>query len=212
LNLYQVITTLQDPQLGEALEGFVADTLPAFKEIASAHPLQFPEPGHCSMAECFWLYYLVKALQPAVVIESGTFHGYSLYFLRAAATGRVLGFEPTYEVQISTDEIDLYDHDWMSAPLDDVPWSDTLVFFDDHIDTDQRVQECIQRGVHRAIFHDNYLRLGQSHLSFRYANLHGLINFQYVFPRLRSDPIFVDTTHNLQSYRWLTYAEIILPT
>lgn len=212
MNLYQIITTLQDPQLAEALENFVADKLSTFKKIASAHSLQFPEPGHCSMTECFWLYYLVEALQPAVVIESGTFHGYSLYFLRAAATGRVLGFEPTFELQIPIEYIDIYTHDWMDTPLDGIPWADTLVFFDDHVDTDQRVQECIERGVHRVVFHDNYLRLGQSHLSLRFANLHGLISFQYIFPSLRCDPIFVDTMHNAQAYRWLTYAEIVLPT
>jgi len=208
-SLYEIISQLQDPELIDALEGYIAANLPEFKTIVAAHPLKNPKGGHCSMTEAFWLYHLCKSLQPQLVIESGSLQGYSLYFLRAAAPGRVLSFDPYRKPIIPLDGIEYSACDWTEHDFGDVP-DCTLAFFDDHIHQGDRVRQCKQRGVRHAIFHDNYLRPDQSHIPLRYANLLGLIQRQFIFPRIRSDKIFIDRSVNSQGYRWLTYVEIII--
>ena len=89
MNLYEIITTQQDPQLANSLEEFVKQNLPEFKEIFHLHLLKKFSFGCISVGEAFWLYYLVKAINPKIVIESGTYEGYSLYFLRRAVPLRL---------------------------------------------------------------------------------------------------------------------------
>lgn len=210
MDLYDIITTLQEPHLTIALEAFVEAMLPEFKAVLAAHPLKEPHDGRCSVAEAFWLYWLVKTLEPRVVIESGTSEGYSLWFLKRAAPEdtRVIGFDPYHEPDIPLDDIEFYKHDWMCKNLDDVPGLETLIFFDDHFNQQIRVEQCVWRGVRHAVFHDNYLTAGQGHLPLRYASLHGLVKRQHIFSNLRCDEVFTSYDTNQQFYRWLTYVEV----
>lgn len=208
--LYQIISQLQDPELIETLENYIALNLPMFKRVVANHPLENPKLGHCSVDECFWLYHMCRSLAPQLIIESGSLEGYSLYFLKAAAhpDARVLSFDPYRKPTISLDGIEYYPYDWTEHDFGDLPFC-TLVFFDDHTHQGNRVRQCNWRGIQHAIFHDNYLRPNQSHIPLRYANLLGLVVRQFIFPRIRSDNIFVDQTANSQSYRWLTYVEVV---
>ena len=208
--LYQILTRMKYPPLGDALEAFVESGLPEFKEVLATHPLDEPMDGHCSVGEAFWLYWLVKSLEPRVVIESGSLEGYSLWFLRQAApeTTRVLAFDPYHEPAIPMDGIEFYPVDWMESDLRGLPGQETLAFFDDHFNQRVRVEQCVWRRIRHTAFHDNYTRPDQSHLSLRYAGLADLLRCQFVFPDLRCDPIFTDHETNRQAYRWLTYCEI----
>jgi len=208
--LYQILTEMKYPPLGAALEAFIEAGLPEFKEVLVAHPLQNPENGHCSVGEAFWLYWLVKSLEPKVVIESGSLEGYSLWFLRQAAPqgSRVLAFDPHNEPAIPLDGIDFYPFDWMETNLNALPGRETLVFFDDHFNQRVRVEQCVWRRIRHTAFHDNYTRPDQGHLPLRYAGLADLVRCQFIFPDLRCDPVFTDYETNRQAYRWLTYCEI----
>lgn len=208
MNLYEIITTLQDPELAQALEDFVAQHLPEFKRVLKDHPIQSPWGGCFSIAEAFWTYYLIQALQPKVVIESGSLEGFSLYFLlRAAPQAKAYAFDPHYSPK-AVGEFQYHDCDWTEYVFDNLPGQHTFVFFDDHIHTGMRMRQAKERGVRHLLFHDNYLKAGQSHMSPRYWGVKDLALFQYIFPRLRCDPIFTSTQYNPQNYRWLTYIEL----
>ena len=183
--------------------------LPEFRQVLYAHPLKRPSQGCISVAEAFWIYYLVQSLEPEVVIESGTFEGYSLYFLRCAASeAKVLGFDPFQSPKLMLDEVQYHACDWTQHSFDNLPGDRTLAFFDDHQHQGKRLRQAAQRGIRHLLFHDNYLTPFQSHVPVRFCNLLGLVRHCYVFDRLRCDPIFVSTDHNPQNYRWLTYIEL----
>nr|MBC8459173.1 hypothetical protein [Deltaproteobacteria bacterium] len=84
-SLYEIINIPHDPELIQALDEFVELNLLEFKQILEDHPIQIPWGGAFSTAEAFWTYFLVKSLQPDVVIESGSYEGFSIYFLLRAA-------------------------------------------------------------------------------------------------------------------------------
>lgn len=209
-DLYNIITTQQDPQLAEALDQFVSELLPEFKAVLFEHPLKAPSVGCISVSEAFWLYTLIRSLQPEVIIESGTFEGYSLYFCHRAAPphARIISFDPFKEPKLRLSTVEYCRTDWTKYHWDSLLNKKTLIFFDDHLHQGKRLQQASQRHIRHILFHDNYLTPVQSHVPIRYCNLLTLAKHCYIFERLHSDPIFRDMSINPQAYRWLTYIEL----
>jgi hypothetical protein len=202
VNLYEIISTLQDPPLKKALDEYARSRLPEFKQVLSAHPLRTNSIGGISICEAFWLYNFVKDLHPSTIIESGTLYGFSLYFLcraRSASGGKVLSFDPFTEPKL-TFGAEYHKDDWVSYQ---VP-PGAFVFFDDHVDQGRRLMEAKKKGVKHVMFHDNYLNRRHSHTPIRLCDTSSA-QMVYIFDRLDFDPIFTDTTNNAQTYRWLTY-------
>ena len=210
MNLYEIITSKQDPELATALEQYVNSLLPEFKQVLSEHPLRTPSLGCVSVTEAFWLYGLVQSLKPEVIVESGTFEGYSLYFLWRAASPstQIISFDPFTKPKVEFPGVQYQATDWTKGQPNALPGTRTLVFFDDHIHQGKRLQQASKRHIRHVVFHDNYITPIQSHVPIRYCNLLALAKHCYTFDRLRSDPIFCDTSINPQGYRWLTYVEL----
>lgn len=209
MNLYEIITTQQDPQLASCLEEFVRAHLSEFKQVLSAHPLKRPTQGCISVTEAFWVYYLIEALRPEVVIESGSLEGYSLHFLeRAAPQARIYSFDPFVRPKAMPERVQYHACDWTQYDLENLPGNHTVAFFDDHLHQGKRLHQALRRRIRHLLFHDNYVTPFQSHVPVRYCNLLGLARYCYTFDRLQCDPIFVSTGHNPQGYRWLTYVEL----
>jgi hypothetical protein len=210
MDLYQIITTKQDPELIAALEQVVAELLPEFKRVVGEHPLRTPSRGCVSITEAFWLYALTRSLKPRVIIESGTFEGYSIFFLWSAAPSdaRVISFDPFTKPKFRLPGVEYYAMDWTEHNWSSLPGDQTLIFFDDHLHQGRRLWQAYRQDIRHLVFHDNYVTPVQSHIPIRYVNLLGLVKHYYIFDRLRSDPIFCDTSANPQAYRWLTYVEL----
>ncbi len=204
--LHDIITTQQDPELGSSLRAFVADKLAEFKAVVKRH--DGSALGGISNAEVFWLYFLIKAIRPTQIIESGTFHGYSLYFIVEAVDWpcRIISFDLDLQHTPRYNGVEYCEHDWMEYTDGLQAGDGTLVFFDDHIDHDRRLAEAVVQGQQHIVFHDNYLRTDQSHRSVRFCDLRDAW-FCYTFPAIYSDPVFTDTEKNAQTYRWLTYMQ-----
>lgn len=210
MNLYEIITTLQDPDLAVALEEFVEKNLPEFKAVFSGMPKR-KYSGAISRCEAFWLYFLTKALRPKVVIESGTWRGFSLYFLwKAAPEARIISFDPYQEPFYRHEGVEYVRFDWTEpdAKLGELPGKETLIFFDDHKHQGLRLRQALTRGVRHVVFHDNYVSMTGSHVPIRFCDLRGLARYCYVFDRLRCDPIFTEAERWELGYRWLTYVEL----
>jgi len=208
--LYDIITTRQDPELIRALDQHVEQMLPKFREVLAEHPLREPRSGCCSVAEAYWLYALVRSLDLKVIVESGTFEGYSLYFLRraAASDSRVVSFDPYVKPSFELSGVDYFATDWTDHDWTALPGERALIFFDDHLHHGRRLWQAHRHGVRHLVFHDNYVTSVQSHVPVRFVNLLGLARVCFTFPRLRCDPIFRDQSINPQTYRWLTYVEL----
>jgi hypothetical protein len=209
MDLYEIITTLQDPQLADELDRFVVELLPEFKNVLQEHPLENPSSGCLSVTEAFWLYALAKSIAPDFLIESGTMEGYSLYFLwRAAAEqAKIFSFDPS-PPKVRYPGVEYNQCDWTEKTFGLSNAKKSLIFFDDHIHQGKRLKEAVARGIKHVVFHDNYATSLQSHVPIRWCNLQGLATHCYTFDRLRGDPIFTDRSRNPQGYRWLTYVGV----
>ncbi len=211
LNLYEIITIIpHDPELIQALDEFVKLNLPEFKQVLNDHPIQIPWGGAFSTTEAFWTYFLVKSLQPDVVIESGSYEGYSLYYLlKAAPQAEAYSFDP-YNAPKKVGDFQYRAYDWTEYDFGR-PLTDAFVFFDDHIHQGKRLKQAKERGVRHVLFHDNFLKPKSvhGHTSLRFCGTGELAKFQYIFPRLNCDPVFDSTKERPQYYSWLTYVELL---
>jgi len=207
-NLYEIITTLNDPELIQALDEFVELNLPEFKQVLIDHPIQVPWGGAFSTTEAFWTYFLVKSLQPDIVLESGSYEGFSIYFLlRAAPKAEIYSFDPNNEPK-KVGNFHYHAYDW-EEHIFDRPLKNAFVFFDDHVHQGDRLRQAKERGIRHTLFHDNFLSLTHGHIPLRFCGVEGLAKFQFIFPRLNCDPIFDSTKERPQYYSWLTYVELI---
>lgn len=206
MTLPEIIAGDMEPVLGRRLCEYVDAHLEEFKGVLADHPVK-DNTGGISVCEAFWLYCLVKDLQPEMIVESGTLHGFSLYFLwKAAPSSEIHSFDPGCKPEIKLRDVEYHSCDWMDY-FNSQPPRDSLVFFDDHQDQGERFEEACEHGVDHAVFHDNYLTLGHSHRPLRFCCLEHDVELCYTFECLRGDPIFTDVSVNSQTYRWLTWVQ-----
>ncbi len=128
-----------------------------------AFGLPITTPGNGTV----WLFLLARELQPKTIVESGVYHGSSLYTLRhAVPEAKIFAFDVTFaNLFTQLQGVDYREHDWR---IDDVRAENPsdLCFFDDHINNCLRVRQSYERGF-RHIIVDDSPDLGQIH-QFRY--------------------------------------------
>jgi hypothetical protein len=114
-----------------------------------------------------WLFLLARALKPKVIVESGVFHGSSLFtFKSAIPRAKIFAFDVNFGALMSRLEgVDYRQHDWGT---DDVRAEDPsdLCFFDDHINNCMRVCQAYDRGFRHVVV-DDAPDIGEIH-QFRY--------------------------------------------
>ncbi len=211
MNIYEILATLQDPVLNKEMDCYVRERIPEFRQIVNNHPLRTPSAGCCSVAEAFWLFNLVRDFDPDLVVESGSFEGYSTYFLsRAVREGaRVMSFDPFSTPKVRFQNVEYHASDWTAVNVEAKAGSRAIIFFDDHLHHGKRLMQAARRGFKHILFHDNYVTPHQSHVPIRFCNLLGWARDCCVMDRLTCDPIFTDTSQNPQCYRWLTYVRLL---
>jgi hypothetical protein len=114
-----------------------------------------------------WLFLLAKALQSKVIVESGVYHGSSLFTLRRAVPhAKMFAFDITFANLLSRLEgVDYRQHDWGTDDVRAESPSD-LCFFDDHINNCMRVRQSYDRGFRHVVVDDSP-DIGEIH-QFRY--------------------------------------------
>lgn len=202
----------KEPTLGVLLDEFVAAGLEEFRAVYGAHPLNDgPNDGAISVSEAFWLYWIVKEMQPGLIVESGTLRGWSAYFLRMAAPKETVVhcFDPYHAPELAMDGLRYHACDWGEVDLGTPP-QEAVVFFDDHRSHALRLRQAFKRGFPYALFHDNHVTTGHDVWPLRFTGVGNMARLCFTFPRLGGDEIFTDRTYNPQNYRWLTFVEILL--
>lgn len=105
----------------------------------------------------FMTYFILKKIRPSMVIESGVFRGQSTWLIeRTLPSCKILSID----IDLSKREyiskraiysnIDFKDQDFSNIP------EDTLVFFDDHVNHFERLQQAKFFNIKNIILEDNY--------------------------------------------------------
>ena len=126
----------------------------------------------------FYLYYWVRELAPRLIVESGTWRGFSTWVMREAAPeAKIISLDPIFALGYCLDttkigavywpsdlermgtDFSCCGFEFMSKPMQ------SLILFDDHQNKIHRLQQAIQKGFRHIIFDDN--NPGQAtHLTF----------------------------------------------
>jgi hypothetical protein len=126
----------------------------------------------------FYLYYWIREIAPKLIIESGTWRGFSTWVMRQAAPeAKIISLDPIFSLGYCLDAAKIGQVYWpadqersgsdfsccglefMAKP------NPSLVLFDDHQNKIHRLQQAIQKGFQRIIFDDN-LPGQATHLTF----------------------------------------------
>jgi hypothetical protein len=106
------------------------------------------------------LFVAARLAAPQLIVESGTFKGFSAWVFRQACPDAELHcFDLSFaELAWRDATIRYHKHDWMDRgnPNFTLPsTAQSLCFFDDHVSQAQRIIEAHERGFKRLIFDDN---------------------------------------------------------
>lgn len=130
--------------------------LKEFASIYKTKPID-NNSGGMKSTHLFPTWFVIQRMQPKHIIESGTFQGQGTYFMELAApNAKITSIEPRpNQIKWKSDKvnyttIDFKDHEWK---LDK---SKTLIHFDDHQNTVERIKQMKSKGFKYAMFEDNY--------------------------------------------------------
>jgi hypothetical protein len=109
-------------------------------------------PGNLS----FWLFQIVRALQPQVMVESGVLRGSSLFTLRCASpAAKLYAFDLDFSnLAFRADSIDYRERDWGTDQVRAESVTD-LCYFNDHINNCLRIRQCWERGFKHLVLDDS---------------------------------------------------------
>ena len=108
-------------------------------------------PGNLTL----WLFLLVRALKPKVVVESGVYMGSSLFSMRCASPEpKMYAFDLDFsKLLFKTDTVDFREHDWGTDQVKAEGPTD-LCYFNDHINNCMRIRQCWERGFKHLVLDD----------------------------------------------------------
>jgi hypothetical protein len=115
--------------------------------------------GGSGLNDSLWLFLLARLIDPALLIESGTWRGQSAWLFRQACPGaEIVSFDVAVpaEGRCETPGVRYCLCDWSTEPLAPPASGRGLVFFDDHVSHARRLAEAAARGFVLALFDDNF--------------------------------------------------------
>ena len=105
----------------------------------------------------FAVWFMVRALAPDLIVESGVWKGQGTWILeQACPSARIVSLDPDLSTRVYLSkkavysELDFSLQDWTHLP------ERSLVLFDDHQNAYRRLQQCHWFGFNHVIFEDNY--------------------------------------------------------
>ena len=130
--------------------------LKIFKEIYKQRPVKFNKGGML-FPHMFATYFILKKINPTFVIESGVFKGQSTWLIeKTLPNAEILSIDidlnqrKYISKKVKYSNIDFKYQDFSNIP------SDTVVFFDDHVNHYERLKQAKFFNIKNIIFEDNY--------------------------------------------------------
>jgi hypothetical protein len=122
--------------------------------------------GGMKINDMFSFYFLLKKLNPATIIESGVWNGFSTKLIRKTLGEKckIISLDPreipengyidkNINTRYFTGKLFV---DFKDLDLNEVNLETVLCFFDDHQNAAQRLLQCIEKKVTHVFFNDNY--------------------------------------------------------
>lgn len=117
--------------------------------------------GGMKAQHMFWVYYILKTINPKVIIESGIWYGQSSWLIeKVCPNSKIISIDPEldriiYKSQnIDYRKKDFNEHDFTSELGNDC--ENTLAFIDDHQNNYLRLKHAYKHNIRHLIFEDNY--------------------------------------------------------
>ena len=105
----------------------------------------------------FWIYLFARALNPALIVESGVWKGHTTWLLsQACPKADLYGFDRSLKhLEYNQLNAKLFEHDWQTFKFPDFDPDRSLIFFDCHVNHAQRLIEAKSKGFKHILFDDN---------------------------------------------------------
>lgn len=113
--------------------------------------------GGSRFNKILWLAILAKSLRPTLIIDSGTFTGGSAWaFSLGAPHATILSFDTDLsQLRLRRPNCEYFQCDWSTHDFAGFDLTQSLCYFDDHVDQVRRVLEAKERNIPFAIFDDD---------------------------------------------------------
>lgn len=168
-----------------------------FCELYRSRPIACNDLG-MRFNHCFATWFILREMQPKMVVESGVWRGQSTWLIEQAVPGAlIVAIDPVPEARVYTSRRVRYERDdfsqldWSQADV-----SDAVVFFDDHQNAYERLKEMHWMGFRHAIFEDNYPCGEGDFYSLRH------LRAGYGHPHIQMSPAYAGTPREALK-RWL---------
>ncbi len=172
-------------------------SVPEFLELYRGRPIA---RNHLGMGfnHCFAAWFILRTMQPKLVVESGVWRGQSTWLIeQAAPLAEIVAIDPRPESRVYTSRRARYETtdfarlDWSQADV-----GEAFVFFDDHQNAYERLKEMHWLGFRHAIFEDNYPCGEGDFYSLRH------LRAGYGHPHIQMSPAYAGTPREALK-RWL---------
>lgn len=140
--------------------------LPQFYELYEQRPIEDNNGGMMS-SHLFPMYFLLKKLNPKVIIESGVYKGQGTWFFnKILPQAKIFSIDINPHVRqldingVEYFDKDVFEYDWKKiiheydSSIDLA--NDCLLFFDDHQNAIMRLKHFLNIGFKNFVFEDNY--------------------------------------------------------
>lgn len=131
--------------------------LEEFASLYDKRPIRDNKGGMRS-PHLFLIWYVLQALRPKVIIESGVWLGQGTWFFeQACPEARLYCIDPVLNrIQHRSRRAQYVDRDFSLVDWRRLPKDETVVFFDDHQNAYERLKTAKWFGFKHVVFEDNY--------------------------------------------------------
>lgn len=134
----------------------IKHTVEEFLELYENRPIKNNEGG-MKIPHMLNAWFVIKKMKPKFIIESGVWKGLGTWFFnQASPESQIICIDPDVTPRIYTDKnAKYYTKDFSLLNLD-IDTENTLVFFDDHQNSIERIKQCVEKKFKTLMFEDNY--------------------------------------------------------
>lgn len=128
-----------------------------FAEIYANKPI-IDNHGGMKAPHAFASYFMLKTMNPKVIIESGVWKGQGTWlFEKACPNAHLISLDIDFSnLMYKSPNAEYIEQDFSYLNLDTIEKDQTICFFDDHQNALLRLQQMRWKGLKKAIFEDNY--------------------------------------------------------
>jgi hypothetical protein len=132
--------------------------LPEFSELYKFRPIE-DNTGGMNSSHLFPSWYLMKKYSPKYIVESGVFKGQGTWFFeKASPMSKIISIEPRpHQIIYKSPNVEYILDDFSTYLWDNIDNKEnTILFFDDHQNSIERLKCAGKLGFKKFVFEDNY--------------------------------------------------------